>query len=226
MAGLLRKFSFSRRSRAPVQPPVKTLMQPSVQQPIEVPAQLVSSEPEPPAAYEALRAVQKLSESTSLGLTLESCDNITRVKSLVPYCAAEQAGLCVGDVVKTINGIEVDCATFGCTLLKSAPPGIVEIVVSTTASPSQPILPKEPAPVMSAFDDEIELLPFPSKVDISCAPKLVASYDRELDQLDAMGFIDHCAARCALREHGGDVGAAAMMLLAHEQKCPSPLCVV
>jgi hypothetical protein len=151
---------------------------------------------------------------------LRSLDDVVTVLELEPYGFGEQAGLCVGDVVKSINGMEVDCATLGCALLRSAPAGYIEIVVSTSAPPGQFVLPKQMAPVKSAFDDEIELLPCPSKqAAFACAPSLTcdrelnAAYDRELGQLDDMGFHDLCAARCALRRHGGDVHAAATHLL-------------
>ena len=188
------------------------------------------------AQHSASRLLHKAHVDTAIGVSMHMNDGMTRIKSLVPLGVAvrlqavrwrpdsvgsrepvlllarsqERAGLCVGDVVHTINGQEVDSATFGCTLLASAPAGFVEIVVSTSAPPSSPVAPAAPValpPAFSDYDDEIELLPAKS---ISALP----AYDDKVRELEQMGFADEHAARCALRASNGDVHAAVERLLA------------
>ena len=187
--GRVRGARSARRSRPSEAPP----QQPAQESAVTAPAVEVS------------RLIHKPFDHSSVGLTLQSKNNQTTIDHMQPNCAAQQAGLCVGDVVKIINGTAVESATFGCALLQSAPAGFIEIVVDTT-SPVRPVSPKDlQLPVKSAFDDEIELLPSKESA--------IPMYERELRELHDMGFTDAYEALFALRACNGNVQSAIERLL-------------
>jgi len=186
--GLLRIPSFSRRSTAaPATEPRPSTVS-------------------PPAAHTVSRLVEKPCEESAVGISLETRRGVTHISELTQGGAAERAGCCVGDVVQSVNGIEVDCAGFGCGLLASAPAGFVEVVVTTVAPP---------LPVKLELMDTLELCPIPVKPDPSDAISLytVPRDSEKVAVLFDMGFEDEVAARHALQASNGDVQAAVNWLL-------------
>ena len=155
--------------------------------------------------YTTSRLVRKHYEDSSIGCTLKTDKHITKVETVIPGSAAEAAGLVAGDIVKTINGEDVESATFGCSLLITAPPGFVEIIVTTTA-PERVAPPRELGqPMKSPFDSEIEYLPDPATE--------ILRYDQQVAEIINMGFTDADAVLHALRACKGDVQKSVDRLL-------------
>ena len=156
--------------------------------------------------HEASRLVYKAHDDSKIGFALKTEAGQTTVDQITAGSPADEAGLVVGDVVHYINNFRVETASIGCTLLVTAPPGFVEIVVTSTA-PAKPVPHKgEYMPSKSPFDNEIEVLPTKS---VGAPP----SYETELSELAAMGFSDIPAALHALRACNGDVQGAVERLL-------------
>lgn len=162
----------------------------------------------PPAAslplHDASRLIHKPYEHSSIGIRLTTGAGVTKIHGVTPGSASFDAGLVVGDIVRSINGEPVESATVGAALLQTAPAGFVEIIVQTTVA--SPCVSKAFAyPIKSEFDNDIELLPTKSAIP---------TFDKEVVELAGMGFTDTQRARHALCAVNGDVQAAVERLLA------------
>ena len=152
-----------------------------------------------------------------IGITLMRAagSSAVHVHAVAASSEAAKAGVRVGDIVHSIGGVDVDTPTCGSAILKTAPPGFVELVVSSSSAPppskttstSSTAAGKRPmhsrTPTWTA-SNEIELLDAPN-ADEEFAP-LVAS-------LMAMGFADEQASLHALKACNGNVEQAVEKLL-------------
>ena len=134
-----------------------------------------------------------------VGIQLSNAGNDRRVhvSMVMAGGAAAKAGVSVGDVVHTINGTECSASpSVGAALLRSAPPGFVEIVVSsmTKAIPTHHRTPTK------TFDNEVDLLDAPD-------------YSEQIASLSTMGFADAERSLSALKLTNGNLERAIEKLL-------------
>lgn len=148
--------------------------------------------------------IWKAAEDSKLGITLASnrTDEVTVINSIAPGSEASKAGALEGDTVHQINGVDCLNCNIGVIVLKTAPAGYVELIIS--GPPRKRVEPLHPLPKPTAHDHEIELL------DAKTEPP---NYAEQVASLQHMGFDDAAACLIALKATNGNVEAALERLL-------------
>ena len=146
----------------------------------------------------------KAEDDSKLGIELSSnrTDEVTVISGVAARSEASKAGALAGDIVHQINGVDCLNCNIGVTVLKTAPAGNVELVISGPPR-KRPHEPLHPQPKPTVHDHEIELLD----------PRTEANYTEQLLSLQQMGFDDAAACLIALKATNGNVEAALEKLL-------------